>query len=31
MSEEGRENIANWYVASIKKCIEYYNKKYNNV
>ena len=26
MSEEGRENIANWYVASIQKCIELHNK-----
>lgn len=26
MSEEGRENIANWYVSTIKKCIELYNK-----
>lgn len=26
MSEEGREAIANWYVASIVKCIELHNK-----
>ena len=31
MSEEGKEQIAEWYYQSIKKCIELYNKTYNNV
>lgn len=27
MSEEGRENIANWYVASIQRCIALHSRK----
>lgn len=30
MSEEGREQIAEWYFESIKKCIELYNQKHQN-